>query len=78
MDKKPCPPISGCRGTLPGMLKRVGFFHFGTGHGDPIGSLKAALLATSELNISSGPAQADREPETLIVLPEAFKIKKPS
>jgi hypothetical protein len=69
------------------MLKRVGFFHFGTGHADPIGALKAELEANAELKISGAPAQADddqgdgdaqadTEPETLIVLPEAFNIKK--
>jgi hypothetical protein len=47
------------------MFTRAGFFHFGTDHGKPIDSLRAALIDAEE---TSG---------ALLVLPEAFNIGKP-
>ena len=44
------------------MFDRVGFFHFGHGHDDPIGSLRAALSDAGDVS------------DSLIVLPEAFNI----
>ena len=46
------------------MFKRVGFFHFGHDHDDPIGSLRKALEEAAEVS------------DSLIVLPEAFNIGK--
>lgn len=46
------------------MFKHVGFFHFGHGHNDPIGSLSAALDEAADVS------------DSLIVLPEAFNIRR--
>jgi hypothetical protein len=45
------------------VIEKIGFFHFGSNHGDPIGSLRSALNARKK-----------DVPESLIVLPEAFNI----
>jgi predicted amidohydrolase len=49
------------------MISKIGFFHFGANYADPIGELGAELaLAHRDAAIS----------ESLIVLPEAFNIRK--
>jgi predicted amidohydrolase len=50
-------------------LTKIGFFHFGCGHDGPIPMLEAAINDS----ISRGGMVAD----SLIVLPEAFNIRKP-
>jgi predicted amidohydrolase len=49
------------------MLSKIGFFHFGIGHSDPVGSLRSALVK----------ARAAHDiRDSLIVLPEAINIRK--
>jgi hypothetical protein len=49
------------------MFGSVGYFHFGLNHSDPFGSLRTALIEKRRLQRVEG---------ALIVLPEAFNIRK--
>ena len=53
-------------------LTRIGFFHFGVGHGEPIPKLTAALGEAEERYRDEGGVA-----DSLIVLPEAFNIQRP-
>lgn len=50
------------------MIAKIGFFHFGTNHFDPVGSLQLALSAAR---------QNDDISRSLIVLPEGMNIRRP-
>jgi hypothetical protein len=54
----------------PSNLTKVGFFHFGSGHKEPISTLSTALRDVQER------CGQDVIDDALIVLPEAFNIRK--
>ena len=45
------------------MLNRIGLFHFGIKHNNPIGELRSAMYAASDIT------------DSLIVLPEGFNLR---